>query len=403
MCARPTLKHILIFLPPLTHINRLGLDGLLRYIREKKAAQWKVHLEARPIKEIPFHKLAQRSVSGIIAHADTIETVESLLTIGTVPMMLLSPSLPQEIAEKIVTAYPFIAIIRTNFRAEGAFAARYLIGLKLRNFAFVGDVFNTRGINSERYEGFKRELMENGFQCSSYRTPLLESGGHSNPSEWLMSLEVGTGIFAANDIIAKNLIESISSINLDVPKDISVLGMGNDSLICSACIPQLSSVSANVSVLAYELAERLDELIEKGKGGLLLSSNRLEIVTRGSTGAYTNGDIFVNNALRWIESNANNNIGVSSVATAIGYSIKPLQKRFMNTLGHTIGTEIRRHKIQLALTLLRTTQKSINAIADICGFSNASHLCKRIKEKVGLTPNEYRKSKHHNEQPQIRF
>ena len=49
-------------------------------------------------------------------------------------------------------------------------------------------------------------------------------------------------------------------------------------------------------------------------------------------------------------------------------------------------------RLSAAKSMLSTTDKSIKEIIDLCGFSDESNFSRTFREKVGMTPTEFRKS-----------
>ena len=81
---------------------------------------------------------------------------------------------------------------------------------------------------------------------------------------------------------------------------------------------------------------------------------------------------------------------IDSVAEGVGCSTRFLQRRFQKTLGCSIGDEFRHLKLETALSLLETSEKTLTQVADECGFSNASYLCQCIRKATGQTPAQCR-------------
>jgi two-component system response regulator YesN len=48
-------------------------------------------------------------------------------------------------------------------------------------------------------------------------------------------------------------------------------------------------------------------------------------------------------------------------------------------------------RLSAAKNLLSSTDKGIKEIIDLCGFSDESNFSRTFREKVGMTPTEFRK------------
>jgi LacI family transcriptional regulator len=71
---------------------------------------------------------------------------------------------------------------------------------------------------------------------------------------------------------------------------------------------------------------------------------------------------------------------------------RTLERRFRQAMGRSILSEIRRAHIERAKQLLSATQLSMPAIAESCGFSNASRFGITFRQLTGVTPSEHRRS-----------
>ena len=67
-----------------------------------------------------------------------------------------------------------------------------------------------------------------------------------------------------------------------------------------------------------------------------------------------------------------------------------IYKRFFNT---TCTSDVIESRIQAAVELLSSTSKSVEEIAETCGYHNTEHFIRQFRKRVGQTPARYRKSK----------
>lgn len=75
----------------------------------------------------------------------------------------------------------------------------------------------------------------------------------------------------------------------------------------------------------------------------------------------------------------------------IGKSEKTLYRFLKGTVGMSLKEMVLNCKIELAMRLLKTTEKPVSAIADICGFSSENSFFRIFKQMTGTTPAEYRR------------
>ncbi len=92
----------------------------------------------------------------------------------------------------------------------------------------------------------------------------------------------------------------------------------------------------------------------------------------------------------YITSNANKNISVQQMASALGYSYDYLRQLFVKQMGKTIKDYITELKIDKVKTYLLNTNYTLDKIAELTGFSSSSHLCMTFKKETNTSPIDFR-------------
>lgn len=75
-----------------------------------------------------------------------------------------------------------------------------------------------------------------------------------------------------------------------------------------------------------------------------------------------------------------------------------LKKGFKELFGTTVYGELLRHRMGLATRYLNDTNKSVAEIALLCGYTHLSHFSTAFKKDFGVSPLEYRKKVHNENQ-----
>jgi len=77
---------------------------------------------------------------------------------------------------------------------------------------------------------------------------------------------------------------------------------------------------------------------------------------------------------------------------AAAASVRPthLAHAFRAHYGETVGSYLRKLRLNWAITQLATTRDSISSIAAAAGFSDQAHFTRMCKRIVGVTPAAYR-------------
>ena len=69
-----------------------------------------------------------------------------------------------------------------------------------------------------------------------------------------------------------------------------------------------------------------------------------------------------------------------------------LSREYRKRFGITIGNDITAHRISLAKSDLRFSDRSVDDIGRACGFSDADYFIRQFKRSEGTTPLQYRRS-----------
>ncbi len=87
---------------------------------------------------------------------------------------------------------------------------------------------------------------------------------------------------------------------------------------------------------------------------------------------------------------SNGKITVSDLAKAAMCSPTHLRRLFRKVVGMSPREWLLEHRLNRAALLLQTTDKSVQQIADACGFESLSHFTRYFKAKFGVSPSQYR-------------
>jgi AraC-like DNA-binding protein len=94
--------------------------------------------------------------------------------------------------------------------------------------------------------------------------------------------------------------------------------------------------------------------------------------------------------IRYVATNYQQGLEVSDLAAQAGLSISQLQREFRREFGINPNRYIQEVRIGVARHLLKTTNLSMAAISEKCGYYDQSHFCRQFKSSTGLSPLNYR-------------
>ncbi len=105
-------------------------------------------------------------------------------------------------------------------------------------------------------------------------------------------------------------------------------------------------------------------------------------------------DNLVELAQSYIAANLSGDLSRQAIAGSIHVSDSYLSHLFQKQLGISLTDYIAAQKMALAKSLLVDTTMPVNFIAMKTGYNNVSYFIKSFKKEFGMTPAEYRKSRH---------
>ena len=237
-------------------------------------------------------------------------------------------------------------------------------------------------VHRRRYDGFAAALGSS-----------IPRIGAKNLRQRLSKASKPIGILAYNDTDAAQVIYAAGELGLNVPDDVSVLGIGDDPFLCENQSTPISSVRQDLAHGAYEGAALLQHLMDgeaEPEESVLIQPTG--ITARASTDTLANPDPFIRAALVYINRHLGQSFGTPQIASAVGLPRHKLDHLFSQKLGHSVGCEIHSRRMARARHMLSNTAMPIKDIASACGFCNVAHLSNVFRKATGLSPRAWRQS-----------
>ncbi|RYG38711.1 LacI family transcriptional regulator [bacterium] len=180
-----------------------------------------------------------------------------------------------------------VSSVDVDNEAIGVAAAEHLLSLGHRRFAFAGHNPLMSSAH-ERELGFRRTLIAAGIPAKGYQAYWLREMAVTVPDFAQAVHDHGdaraTGWLAWHDGMAQPLIESLLSLGLRVPQDISVVGV-DDSFEARECQVPITSFPQNLHAIGKRAANLLiDRLGEDGEHPDEIVRFSSSMVQRASTG-----------------------------------------------------------------------------------------------------------------------
>ena len=210
---------------------------------------------------------------------------------------------------------------------------------------------------------------------------------------WLHRLPKPIAVFCCHDYRAYQLMLVATDLKLRIPQDIAILGVDNDTTLCSFAPVPLSSIDPDAFRVGYSAARLLDAQMlnppAKRVHAPFLTPPK-GIVERESTEIVPEHEQWVSDALMFIEKNAVRGISAADVIAKTGKSSTYVERIFRKELGKSVLEHILEVRMEVARELLRTTDLQIKAVAARAGFSSPQYFCRSFLAATGMTPKTYR-------------
>lgn len=142
-------------------------------------------------------------------------------------------------------------------------AVKYLIDTGHKHIAMING--HSKAIVSKlRYEGYKQALEESGIEM---KEEYIRDGAFKEDvalkvaKDLLINNTEITAIFCASDLMALGVLKAAKELNIDVPKQLSVIGY-DDIILASYTTPTLTTIAQDKYQMGYEATKLLISILE---------------------------------------------------------------------------------------------------------------------------------------------
>ncbi|MDD4776705.1 MAG: substrate-binding domain-containing protein [Fermentimonas sp.] len=376
---------ILILIDSATEFSRRFLTGLIRYAHEK--GPWIFY-------RLPFYYKVLYGEAGIVKRTEEwgIDAVIAQWEYQEV-QFLKNLDIPVFLQNYEDDA-DWFSKISGNYQEVGAMAADFFSKKMFKNFAFYG---NKNFLWSKgRAEGYRSEvekLKGNYYYFESeYLTNSQWSSSHIELNTWLSSLPKPIAVFACDDYFALQVTEMCKINNINIPNEISLLGVDNDELICNLSYPTISSIVTDDENIGYTTGNKLHTLIMNNKNiPFNITKKPIRIEQRQSTERYNISNKDIVRIIDYIEKNVTSDISIDNLTQLVPLGRRTLEKKFKETMGTTIYQFILEKKTEYLSYKLLTTSDSLLDISIEAGFNDVRNAYRIFKKTTGYSPLNFRK------------
>jgi len=276
----------------------------------------------------------------------------------------------------------------------GALAADELLASDCRCYAFV-PALPKMPWGDARGKGFLDRIRAAGGDARRYepKDTWYSIAERESLADWLSKLPRPFGIFARNDLIARNALGVCKKAGIEVPREAKIIGADNDESLCLYSSPQLSSVRIDHEGAGRRAVDVVQSFFGKPRPPRpsSLRFGFYGVARRASTGiAESSGDLRLEVGFDYIAGHFwNQYLGAGDVAAAMGISRRQAERLF-NAAGTSIHQKLDETRLAHVKSLLSETDEPLRAIAEECGYSSGIYLSGLFKQRFGITPGQFR-------------
>ena len=376
------MKNVLIRYSAQNYASRCVLTGVQKFIAH--AGDWITRIVSFP--ELLTGDMVRRaSVDGCdgilfpdVRRPDVARAVEK---------SLLPVSLSVDVYKYISRRKNAISTIDLCDKEVGRIGARHFLKLgNFKSYAFVPHP-NEPYWSEKRKNGFVSELAQHGIHAK-----VLKSGG--TPDE-IAALAKPSAIMASYDYKAIEIIGYARKAGFEIPKQIAVIGVDADPIVCGFSNPSLTSVEPDFERAGYAAAAALDAMMrgQKLKGVNKVICKPKGMVERASTYFLPTGQTIADQAQIIIANEATKGLSVNSLAARLHVSPQYLSLRFRQFFHMSPREMILQTRLEKVKKMLTGSEARPNSIAAQCGFNSANRLFHLFKERFGVTMRAYSHSR----------
>lgn len=361
------------------HLERVA-DGIRQYA--EKRARWRFLINPET------HDLQPASLKGwkgdgVIALCNTSADQRVLKTLKC-PVVNISGARRQ-------STFPRV---RNDYREIGRRGGAYLRGRGFRRFGFYG--VEDLWYSDEIEIGLAEFAVANQIPVTSLHAENPLEGiprwnrGQDELEKWLRRMEPPFAVLAAHDPRAAIVIRACEHIGLEVPRDVAVIGVNDDTMTCETCRPRLTSIDRNGFDVGWRAALTLDRMM---RGQSVASEYVIEpgeTTERESTKAMAVERAELAVAIQFVETHLHKAIGIDQLAEACGKSRRWLEDAFRSELNCSPSEFLQRHRVEAAVAALDSNEyPTLSQLAQGCGFSGSRQLNAALRRIYGCSAREY--------------
>lgn len=363
--------------------GRRLIDGVAEYASTR--AGWRL-VWGRPRN---FNDALLEDCDGAIARVITDGMAQRLLRIG-------KPVVDVFCARE----RPEFCCVDSDHVAVGRIAAEHFLSRRYSSMAFAG--FDDVPFSDLRMKGFSATLEKHGIvpfvhvaemknnNTTFFNDKIVDVVEACGLERWVAKLPRQSAVFAANDLMAVQVLGTAERCGIRIPADILVLGVDDDRQLCSFSGIPLSSIDPDAFTVGYSAARALFAMLEEPPALKMHPVYRVRpkrLIERASTQRHAISPEWLADALGFIDSSLERPLSAADVVSRTGLSHVAVTKMFKRKLGVGPQRYIANVKMEAARQMLEENGSlRVKEVAARLGYSSVAHFCCAYRLRWGHAP-----------------
>lgn len=295
--------------------------------------------------------------------------------------------------------YPGIIGVTPDQEAIGRLAAAHFIDKRYESFAFVG--FRGVAFSDARRKSFEAELARSNMSASAHEVRMTKDieaffnadlspiAGLRHLQDMLASLPRPLAVFAANDLLALNVLKLAIEAGIRVPNEMAILGVDDDKLVSALAEVPLSSIDPNAFGVGYAAARILDAVVKKPAKRKEHKVWRVApgaVSERVSTQRYAVSPSWLAEILEYIDTNIGRPLSTADLVKFSARSHVTIGKAFNAKFGVSPLRYIIERKMKYAKKLIESGEHMVKEVASLSGYTSPARFSSTYAAFWGSPP-----------------
>ena len=386
-------RRILVAIPTNGPDGRLRAAGVLKYANTRTNWDLRIVSSRTAFNDDEVHELLGGGLDGCILAAYT-PAVEELLR-RRIPTILALENMHQQLGGRpnclsvLMDNHEIGRLAAEHFKSLGRFASYAFIPAPPRipwSLERKAAFFENADKRAEFFE-----FPESDFEMINMTGEAGIQVRTAELAEFLKHLPRPAAVFAANDLLAVQVVKSCREAKIKVPSSVAVLGCDNNELLCQGERPAITSILPGFEKAGFAAARALDALIHgKPPASHVLRIPGAALVPRSSTTTLPPAVAVVDAAMDFIKAHALDGISTADVIAHLRVSRSLLDLRFRQLRNGSVMDAILAIRLAAVRERIEKTDRKFIAIGAECGFRNPDYLKRLFRKRFGMSMREWR-------------